>query len=242
MGEWDFGTAPLFFRLGNIMINSSNYNRIYNIEALRNAPAVTIVGCGTVGSYAAYCLARAGINSFILYDHDKVEEHNVPAQVFRRKDIGLLKVNALKQIILEANPHADIECKDRKYSSYDGTTGINIVGADNMTARHMLFDKCKETRSQLFYDMRIRRESFECFAVRGTDKAKELYESTLFGEGEAGEQLCGDKAVPTIGAVAGGILASMVLAPMSNDESLMNTWRVDGDLLNMTFMSYQIGE
>ena len=66
--------------------------------------AVHIIGCGAVGSSIAFILAHCGVTNFVLYDDDTVESHNIANQMFREKDIGRPKVEALRDILVEINP------------------------------------------------------------------------------------------------------------------------------------------
>lgn len=62
---------------------------------------VHIVGVGATGSHIAHTLACMGIQKMTVYDFDVVESHNLPNQIYRMKDVGKLKVDALKEIIQE---------------------------------------------------------------------------------------------------------------------------------------------
>ena len=54
---------------------------------------VGIVGQGSVGCLVAENLARMGVRSLILFDHDRVEEHNLDRLLFASSDdVGLPKV------------------------------------------------------------------------------------------------------------------------------------------------------
>ena len=68
---------------------------------------VHILGCGSVGSTVAENLARCGVTNMTLWDFDRVEKHNIVNQMFRQRDIGKLKVEALRDILLEINPEID---------------------------------------------------------------------------------------------------------------------------------------
>ncbi|MEM4396367.1 MAG: ThiF family adenylyltransferase [Candidatus Woesearchaeota archaeon] len=75
-------------------------SRIYDedFEKLENKK-VTIIGCGGTGSWLAELLAKTGIN-LVLMDPDIVEESNLERQNFDKSDIGKLKVNALKERLM----------------------------------------------------------------------------------------------------------------------------------------------
>ena len=65
---------------------------------------VHIVGCGSVGSTVASLLARYGVTQMTLWDFDVVEPKNLANQMFRQKDVGQPKVDALADILTEINP------------------------------------------------------------------------------------------------------------------------------------------
>lgn len=70
---------------------------------------VVIVGCGSVGSFVASELARAGVGRFILVDPDHVEWHNLTRTIYGYRDVGRLKVDALKDHLLGIFPDLDID-------------------------------------------------------------------------------------------------------------------------------------
>lgn len=43
----------------------------------KDSAKIHIVGCGSVGSTVAENLARCGVTNMVLWDFDKVEEHNI---------------------------------------------------------------------------------------------------------------------------------------------------------------------
>ncbi|MEK6569249.1 MAG: ThiF family adenylyltransferase, partial [candidate division NC10 bacterium] len=60
---------------------------------------VTMIGCGGIGSFSALALAKMGCVHLTVYDDDRVEEHNIPNQLYRLSDVGQLKVICLAEII-----------------------------------------------------------------------------------------------------------------------------------------------
>lgn len=73
----------------------------------KNKDMIHIVGSGSVGSTIAEGLARCGIKDITLWDFDIVEPHNIVNQMFRAKDCGKLKVEALKDILTEIDPEIE---------------------------------------------------------------------------------------------------------------------------------------
>lgn len=70
---------------------------------------VAIVGCGSGGSFIARELAKAGVGKFLLIDHDRMEPGNVCRHECGLSEVGRKKVFAIRDLILDRNPTADIE-------------------------------------------------------------------------------------------------------------------------------------
>ncbi|MCF6253609.1 MAG: tRNA threonylcarbamoyladenosine dehydratase [Thiomicrorhabdus sp.] len=71
---------------------------------------VLIAGIGGVGGFVAEALARAGVGSITLLDHDHVSGSNKNRQlVALDSTIGLKKVDVMKARILEINPSCNVE-------------------------------------------------------------------------------------------------------------------------------------
>jgi tRNA A37 threonylcarbamoyladenosine dehydratase len=78
--------------------------------ALLKQSTVAIFGVGGVGSFTAEALARTGVSKFHLYDNDSVVLTNINRQIIATyKTIGRVKVEVMKERILEINPDAIVE-------------------------------------------------------------------------------------------------------------------------------------
>lgn len=72
-----------------------------------NTSTVAVFGIGGVGSFTVEALARTGIGTFYLYDHDTVALSNINRQLIAtHRTIGRVKVEVMKERILEINPDA----------------------------------------------------------------------------------------------------------------------------------------
>ena len=70
---------------------------------------VLILGVGGVGGSLAIAVARMGINEITLVDYDKVDITNINRQVVAfHSTIGKLKVDVLKDLILDINPSCNV--------------------------------------------------------------------------------------------------------------------------------------
>jgi len=65
---------------------------------------VGIAGAGGLGSNCAVALARTGIGSLVLCDHDVVEKSNLNRQYYFISQIGMAKTEALRNNIAQINP------------------------------------------------------------------------------------------------------------------------------------------
>ena len=111
------------------------------MERLQKA-RVAIFGLGGVGGYAAEALARSGIGTLDLFDHDTVSLTNLNRQILATHDtVGKLKVDAAKARILSINPHAVVNAHPVFYmpdtaNQYDFSVYDCIVDAiDTVTAK-----------------------------------------------------------------------------------------------------------
>ena len=103
-------------------MDNSLFNRtelLLGAEAMERIQSkrVIVFGVGGVGSWCAECLVREGIEHLTLVDSDVVCPTNVNRQLMATtKTIGKLKVEALKNRLLEINPEADIVALQKNFS------------------------------------------------------------------------------------------------------------------------------
>lgn len=73
-------------------------NSLFDVDA---PDCVTVIGVGGVGAWVALNFALAGTSKLYLYDDDVVEETNLNRTPFRYSQIGMPKVVAVAQLIVE---------------------------------------------------------------------------------------------------------------------------------------------
>lgn len=100
-------------RRTELLLGNDNLSRIQNAKVL-------IFGLGGVGSWCAEALVRSGIRHITIVDSDRVCVTNCNRQLMATtKTIGQVKVEALRERLLEINPDARIEALQK---IYDKTT------------------------------------------------------------------------------------------------------------------------
>lgn len=71
---------------------------------------ILIFGCGAIGGNIAIQLAMSGVEKFILYDNDIIQESDISRHIyFKESDIGRSKVTVLKEALIEINSNITVE-------------------------------------------------------------------------------------------------------------------------------------
>lgn len=78
------------------------------VHARIRGGAVGIAGCGGLGSAVAVALARVGVGRLVLADFDVVEPSNLNRQQFFIDQLGLPKVDALRENLRRINPYVKV--------------------------------------------------------------------------------------------------------------------------------------
>ena len=119
------------------------------MEKLKNA-TVAVFGLGGVGGYAVEALARCGVGSLVLVDHDIISESNLNRQLLAlRSTIGMPKAEVARRRVLDINPEAKVEARQEFYGpdtahSFDFSRYDYVVDAiDTVTGKLALIGAAK---------------------------------------------------------------------------------------------------
>lgn len=126
-----------------------------------------IIGCGSVGSTVAENLSRMGVTKFALYDFDTVEEKNIVNQMFTSADVGELKVNALKEMLIKINPEIEeqIEVYTEGYTDQP-LDGYVFLAVDDIDLRRKICEDNRYNGSiRAVFDFRTRLEDAMHYAA-----------------------------------------------------------------------------
>lgn len=153
---------------------------------------IHIVGCGSVGATVAENLARCGLTKFTLWDFDVVEPKNLANQIFRVKDIGKPKVEALKDILMDINPEidADIKLKPKGWNG-EQLNGFVFLAVDNIELRRKIVEMhFNNPYVRAMFDFRTRLEDAQHYAADWSDleMKKAFLNSMAFSHDEAAEE------------------------------------------------------
>ena len=158
----------------------------------KDCSRIHIVGCGSVGSTVAENLARCGVKNFTLWDFDTVESHNVANQMFTQKDIGRLKVDALKDILVEINPDIEdtIQLKPKGWNG-KMMSGHIFLCVDNIELRKEIVEKHMDSDFVgAVFDFRTLLEGAQHYAAdwKNPSMKKCLLDSMQFTHEEASDE------------------------------------------------------
>ena len=122
------------------------------MQAVSHA-TVMIVGIGGVGSFAAEALARSGIGTLILVDHDIVAESNLNRQIHADYGtIGKAKTAVMKERIKSYRKDCTIICYDCFYSKaineqlFSQKIDYVVDAIDTISAKLELIQTCLEKK------------------------------------------------------------------------------------------------
>lgn len=157
-----------------------------------NGERVHIIGCGAIGSTVAENLVRYGVKDITLWDFDCVEPKNIANQMFRNKDIGKRKTEALADILSDINP--DIaECIELENEGWQGEilSGYVFLCPDSIEVRRAIVEKFQNSPYiRGMFDFRMRLTDAQHYAANWEDKKSiENFLATMnFSHEEASEE------------------------------------------------------
>lgn len=121
---------------------------------------VIIFGVGGVGSWCAESLVRSGVGHITIVDSDRVCITNINRQAMATtKTVGQVKVEALKDRLLEINPAADIDARQQIFceetsGEFDLDSYDYIVDAiDSLKDKMLLIELACRSKARFFSSM-----------------------------------------------------------------------------------------
>ncbi len=124
------------------------------------AARVIVFGVGGVGSWCVEGLVRSGVRNVTIVDSDKVCASNVNRQLMATaKTVGQVKVDALKEHLLDINPDAEIDARHEAFNestadSFNiGSYDYVIDAIDSLPDKMLLIRTACDAGVKLFSSM-----------------------------------------------------------------------------------------
>lgn len=191
------------------MIETIRHRKVFD-DQLWGGRQIDIIGVGATGSWAALFLADLGVPKIRVWDHDRVEAHNIANQAYRIRDIGRFKVEALRDIILDKT-NTDINIRPAKVESPMVFGNVVFLLTDTMSSRKQIWEQSLKNRftTQLLIETRMDGGSYRVYTVCPTNPTHiRKYESTLVADEVTADSACG--AQTTVGHIAASLAAEAV--------------------------------
>lgn len=212
----------------NRISDFSRQSEIFDVEAWnKEGKQINIVGCGATGSWVALSLAKMGIENVVLYDYDVVEEHNIPNQAFGLDDIGLYKVDALRDLI-KYQTGIEYKAVNKKVRN-EKLNGIVFLLVDSMKARGEIFNTCIfNPYNEMVIETRLmlRGGYLHCVPTKDMNVVNRFKE-TLYSDDEAEVSACGHSLTLGCTAQLMANMAVMQIIKMQNDIDLQFCTMID---------------
>jgi len=209
---------------------------------------IHILGVGAAGSWTAYLLAKLGVHKLHVWDFDVVVEHNCPNQIFGRGEVGMLKVDALKdrlwrdcacEVVTHKVAIADPESEEGKRLLELGVKledmvipklkGIVYLAMDSMSARWFAWENCIKLNPyvKLMVEIRLAAEFGQVHVVNPLHMTDiNNFEATLCKNDEAEESACTNRMIATTAAAICSIAAHKVVK-FASGEPMKNVVKVE---------------
>ena len=118
---------------------------------------VVCIGLGSGGSMIADLLARSGVGDFVLWDHDRLNAHNISRHVCTLRDLGRKKVHAIRDHVLSINPRARVRTISEDVIGNNALANVVsdadciIVGTDNNASRFSINQAAVDAQKPAYY-------------------------------------------------------------------------------------------
>lgn len=175
----------------------SNYIRqltIFNPDDYKNLE-ISIIGCGSVGSFTALALAKMGMKKLALWDFDKVRRHNLPNQFYMEKHLNKDKIESLIDLVHNFTSEVKLKNKGKLTNKSVILSDIVILTTDTMKSRKLAYEKSKLLTRYLI-DARMGGQVMVIYTVdlKNPEQVKN-YEKTLHSDEEAEDIKCTEKSI-----------------------------------------------
>lgn len=157
---------------------------------------VLCIGLGTGGAHVVVELAKCGVGGFLLVDRDRLSVGNVVRHPGGISQVGRLKVNVVRDLILEKNPKARVEVQEAElgYANKDAVSelvrvaDLVICGTDNRPSKLLINELCVAANVTAVYGGAFRRAyggqilrvrpklspCYQCFVAAMPDEASDV--------------------------------------------------------------------
>ena len=165
---------------------------------------VSVLGVGAIGRQVALQAAALGVRRLQIVDFDLVEWTNVTTQGYRHADIGLTKVAATRQAILEIDPTIEVEMIVDRFRPRLRVGEAVFACVDSIGAREAIW-RAVGGVCHFWCDGRMLAETLRILSAADVT-SRAHYGTTLFPQAEAQAGRCTAHGTIYASAVAAGLM------------------------------------
>ena len=167
---------------------------------------ITVIGAGGIGSALTTYAALMGFKSLVIWDDDKIEEHNLSTTIYPEQLLGLEKAIAAQNQATYYNSETNYDAVVDRWSFERPLEPRVFLGPDNMSTRMEVYLKWKDNPNrEWLIDMRMGSLGIEVLTVT---KEHDFWEEEWISDGDAIPEPCSAKHT----IFAAGIAASLGLS------------------------------
>lgn len=183
----------------------TRYSGIVDPEKLK-AARVTIIGIGAIGRQVAIQLATMGVGRLDLWDFDLVGPENFGTQGYRPDQLGLAKVTATGQDVVQINPEISVSLHASKFGMGQPLENIVALCVDSIETRQRFFER-RGKDTPFLVDGRM---SAETVRVLTSSFGSGNYSNTFFGSAEAFGGGCTTKSTIYSASLAAALMVGEI--------------------------------
>ena len=165
---------------------------------------VSVIGVGAIGRQVALQLAAIGVRKLQLVDFDRVELTNVTTQGYSARKIGLPKVAALGEELLDLDPEIQLDQICVRWQPRHKTGDAVLCCVDSISARAAIW-KSVVSRCRFWCDGRMLGEVLRILTVT-ENQGRQHYPGTLFSQSEAEPGRCTARSTIYSANIAAGLM------------------------------------
>lgn len=169
-----------------------------------DAIGVTVIGVGAIGRQVALQAAALGARRMQLIDFDTVELTNVTSQGYRNSEIGLPKVDAARQAVLEIDPAIIVDTVVDRFRPKLQLGEAIFCCVDSIGAREVIWRSIAGV-CRFWCDGRMLGETIRILSAADAP-SRAHYATTLFPQAEAQVGRCTAHGTIYTAAIAGGLM------------------------------------
>jgi hypothetical protein len=218
------------------MTNNRHKRQLGIISPAQLQAPLVVIGAGGIGSWAVLALAKMGCPNISVIDFDIVEDHNVATQFYKEEQIGMPKVEALRDNVLLFTGIEVIPFQARWEQVFEMEEfqqhikeSIVISALDSLAERKKLFRFITEkgVHPYTYIDSRMGGELFRMFTVDWfVPDSVQRYASKLFSNTKIHREPCTERAISYNTFLSGAMIAHAV-KQLLKDKSFVPEIYVD---------------